>query len=411
MNNLFGSIKNFFQFIPQMSRAELKGYRNSFIILVIILYAMMIIKLLFNSYTFSSITNSILWIFSIYTIFNIRRITTITVAGEALEVSRITPTTSAQNAAEGSAAAVVSPLSSTFWNVSLQVFFFVSIAALATPLLPLRNNWILVLILPTLAVAIAIAFQAKALRLINWLSGAFIVGLAVAHVFLLFAPNVQDASGVVTTSASKGFQNFNTYRMAAGTKVYALQGKIMMHDASLVYAKDVEVISLNKAHSQNGAVYEMVGLPDPATGQPGARVGWVFSGDLKPAMSSPATTVTKTVVVTTPPVIRMMPSKPAVTSLPATSPVSGEERWNMQFYRGNQKFEQEVSVVRSGNNILMRTVADNTVFRGTLDGDYYRGTLEGGGTSGKFNVCFSGETAYGNLSANENLSFSMKRFY
>lgn len=218
-------------------------------------------------------------------------------------------------------------------------------------------------------------------------------------------PQAQRIIGMLQGTVSKKVQDTNTYHLPKNTPIYQEVGGKMQEE--MRYDKVVIAISLNKMIEQNGAVYEMVGLPDPTTGQPGAKVGWVFSGDLdKPRVPTPIPNP-QTVVVTTPPVVRMVPAKPAATtSLPTASPASREERWNMEFYRGNQKYEQEVSVVRNGNDIVMITVADNTVFRGTLDGNYYRGNLDGGGT---FNICFSGRTAYGNLSSNENLDFTMKR--
>lgn len=86
-----------------------------------------------------------------------------------------------------------------------------------------------------------------------------------------------------------------------------------------------------------------------------------------------------------------------------------EEQWNMEFFRGNKLDNRLVTVFSRNNKLHMEIPEDNTVFHGTLEGDCYQGTLTRGATEGTFNLCFSGETAYGNLSSNENLDFTMKR--
>ena len=88
--------------------------------------------------------------------------------------------------------------------------------------------------------------------------------------------------GREAVSARKAQQIQKTWTLKTGTLVYENPGNgIFVPKADPKYDKDVEVISLEDAVTINGATYEKCGLPDPITGQPGASVGWIFSGDLK----------------------------------------------------------------------------------------------------------------------------------
>jgi len=88
--------------------------------------------------------------------------------------------------------------------------------------------------------------------------------------------------GREAVSARQAQQIQKTWMLLSGKLVYENPGNgIFVPKADLKYNKDVEVISLGEAVEINGATYEKCGLPDPTTGQPGASVGWIFSGDLK----------------------------------------------------------------------------------------------------------------------------------
>lgn len=74
-----------------------------------------------------------------------------------------------------------------------------------------------------------------------------------------------------------------TWSLAIGTTVYDNPSEdIIQPKSDLKYTEITKVISLGESlETPGGAIYEKCGLPDPITGQPGAKVGWVFSGDLK----------------------------------------------------------------------------------------------------------------------------------
>lgn len=77
-------------------------------------------------------------------------------------------------------------------------------------------------------------------------------------------------------------QSQKTWKIAAGTKIFAFTADAGVTVMNLAYAKEVEVISLGSATEINGVSYEKCSLPDPATEQPGKQIGWVRSIDLKP---------------------------------------------------------------------------------------------------------------------------------
>lgn len=189
MNSL-GSLRVFFATLSRMTEGELRGLRNLFLRLLGTLFFLFIFHLAIDSYILSSIVGIILWALSMPIIFSIRRITNMALIGEAFEALHITPTTPAERSAEGAAAIVVNPLNDLFWRVSLQLFFFMTVAVLVVPLLPLRNNPALVFLFPLMLVASAIAFRGAVLITANILSGIFIAGLIMFHCGMLFLPQI-----------------------------------------------------------------------------------------------------------------------------------------------------------------------------------------------------------------------------
>jgi len=185
-----GSLRAFFAAFPRMVQGELRGLRNLLLRLAGALCFLFLFQLTMDSYIFSSVVGIVLWIFSFLWIVNIRRITNMAIVGEAFEALHITPITPAERSAEGAAAIVVNPLNDLFWRVSLQLFFFMTVAALVVPLLPLRNNPALVFLFPLMLVASAIAFRGAVLITANILSGIFIAGLIMFHCGMLFLPQI-----------------------------------------------------------------------------------------------------------------------------------------------------------------------------------------------------------------------------
>jgi hypothetical protein len=110
----------------------------------------------------------------------------------------------------------------------------------------------------------------------------------------------KEVKGFIKTQWSKIFQNSTTYQLPAGIKIYNYTDGVMTL-AELEYTESVEAISLNETEKKNGAIFEKVGLPDPTSKQPGAIIGWIFSGDLKSEL--PRATPTPTPTPTPPPLI------------------------------------------------------------------------------------------------------------
>lgn len=202
MRNLWNAIVVFFTVtLPRMGKEELRGFRNSLVYLISALYAICIFQMIADNYIWSSVFGFALWVGSVVAIFKIRRIVNVAIVGEAAEATHITPVAKDEKKDEGAAAAVINPLNTNFWKISLQVFFFVTIAFLVVPLMPLRNNPLFVLLFPTMAVAIAIAFKGTALRVVNWISAAFIFVLFAVH-FLGFFPQVSYYTGLERLTGS-----------------------------------------------------------------------------------------------------------------------------------------------------------------------------------------------------------------
>ncbi len=295
MDRLFNSIGELFQVIPRMATEELRRLRKSIVCLIGFLYAISLFHLAVNNYTASSIFGVIICALSLPVIFNIRRIVNLTIVGEALEALRITPVTQAQKAEEGSAAIVINPLSTIFWGVSLQVFFFILILSLATPLLPLRNNPLFIMLFPTMAIAIAIAFKGTALRTVNWISSVFVLILILVHMSLLFVPNAKtNAFGKTLEayfsrseiSARQNAQIQRTSQIPPGTVIYNCSSSGDCSPTELKYKRLVAGILLNEHAEQNGVTYEKVSLPDPVTSQPGKIIGWIPTSELSSAVIS-----------------------------------------------------------------------------------------------------------------------------
>ena len=103
-----------------------------------------------------------------------------------------------------------------------------------------------------------------------------------------FASKVDASATRETVSARQAQQVQKTWTLPAGTAVYENPGNgIFQPKPDVKYTEAVKVISLGESAEVNGAIYEKCGLPDPTTGQPGAIVGWIFSGDLKEVSPEP----------------------------------------------------------------------------------------------------------------------------
>lgn len=219
MTNFWNNLVGFLGVLPRMAIEELRGFRNSFMWLVGFLYAICIFQLIVNNYTLSAIFGLILSILSTFALFNIRRITSITLTGEAAEIFRITPK---NNNDQGSAAVVINPLSTMFWNVSLQIYFFVIIAFLLVPVLPLKNNPMFVVLFPTIAVAVAIAFKGTALRATNWIASVFVLCLLLVHSVMLF-PQISVQTRIGSAISSVIIPTSTAKSVAKVDKIIAMQ--------------------------------------------------------------------------------------------------------------------------------------------------------------------------------------------
>jgi hypothetical protein len=191
MDRFFNSVSDLLSLIPLMAEEEYRGFRKSLYWLTGMIYFLFIFHLASDSYVTSTVVGVIISLVSVPVIWNVRRIRNMAGAGEILEVAHITPP---GHDPQGAAAIVVNPLNSLFWNVSLQVFFFVIVAGFAVPLLSLRSNPLFVIIFPSLAMGIALAFKGTALRVVNWLSSVFILILTLAHLLFAF-PQLQAKIG------------------------------------------------------------------------------------------------------------------------------------------------------------------------------------------------------------------------
>jgi len=197
MDRFFNSIGELFHVFPRMAGEKFDRLRRSFYFLAGYMYGLPFFHLIFNNYIASLILGLIICVLSIPPIFNVRRILNITGIGEALELLRITPTASPSPGKpdQGAAAVVINPLTTIFWAIALQIYFFILVESLAIPLLPLRNNPVFVFLFPTMAIAIAIAFKKTVLRVVNWISSVFILVLFLCHFLLLF-PSLQARIGI-----------------------------------------------------------------------------------------------------------------------------------------------------------------------------------------------------------------------
>lgn len=84
-----------------------------------------------------------------------------------------------------------------------------------------------------------------------------------------------------TVSSRQFVQAQKIWILAKGKTVYERDNDEFNPKSDLQYTEDQRVISLNESTEKNGVIYEKCSLPDPDTGQPGAIIGWIFSGDLE----------------------------------------------------------------------------------------------------------------------------------